>query len=478
MKKLFLIGCAALALAACSKDDDPTLNVTPLTVEFDAEGGSSSFNIETNQNWTLNTDGADWYTVTPASGSGNTVVAVTVNPYTDAAERTAQLSFSAKNLVRTVAIVQHRPAVPSDPSALSYNINVFEQDLTVAAPEGFTYKIVLPETGGISVKSNDEKNIVLHFTLNDSGAERTWKVDVTTTDDKPLETITVRQSTRSMEKGDLVFEEIFFAGCAMSAGNYDSGDGDQYFKITNVTDHTVYADGLLVAISETSSQTASTGATWKYPELPDSIGVKSVYVIPGKGQDVAVNAGESLVLALSAIDFESENGYGIDLSRADFEFYDENDRYPDTDNPMVPDLLNWVKGSATLTTLHNRGYESYAIAMPPYGMTSEIFLRDYKWTGKRVMDWNGFHFEREISDAYRIPNGWVIDGVNCGVPENFGTLAFNASVDAGYTGVSQVDGDDTRFGKSVLRKRDASGKIIDTDNSTNDFEISNPATLK
>ncbi|HAZ74250.1 MAG TPA: hypothetical protein DCW53_02725, partial [Rikenellaceae bacterium] len=130
------------------------------------------------------------------------------------------------------------------------------------------------------------------------------------------------------------------------------------------------------------------------------------------------------------------------------------------------------------TSLHNRGYESYAIALPPYGLTSKTFMENHAWEGQRVMDFNGYHFERDITDAYIIPNGWVLDAVNCAVDEDLATLAFNATVDAGYTNVSTIDSDPERFGKSILRKRDADGKIVDTNNSTNDFEICTSPTMR
>ncbi len=431
--------------------------------------------METNQSWTLTTDGADWYTVSPESGKGNTVVTISVDAYTDAAERSSQITFSAKNLVRTVAVVQHRPDVPRDITEMSYTISSAEQDITVAAPKGFTYKVVLPE--GVTVASGDENSIVLHVSENETGADRNFEISVNTSDDIVLETVSVLQRWNLL--GDLVIDEVFFTGFSIDGGNStDSGDGDQYFKITNTTDHTVYADGLLVVTGTCMSNNSSTGAFWAYPELPNSIGVNTIYQIPGSGHDVAVEAGKSIVLAFSANDFEAENGAGVNLSKADFEFYDENDISPDTDNPDVPNLTNWVKASLTISTLHNRGFESWAIAMPPADMTAETFLAEYQWVGKRTMDFKGFHFERDIEDSYTIPNEWVLDAVNGAIKENLGTLAFNASVDAGYAGVSEVDKDVTRFGKSILRKRDADGKIVDTNNSSNDFEICTPPTLK
>ena len=137
----------------------------------------------------------------------------------------------------------------------------------------------------------------------------------------------------------------------------------------------------------------------------------------------------------------------------------------------------WFKSSFTITGLHNRGMESYAIAIAPNSVTAESFMENYKWEGKRVMDWNGYHFENDIRDGYKIPNAWVLDGINCGVAEQLIRLAFNASVDAGWTGVSETQDDATRYGKTVIRKA-KDGKLADTNNSTNDFEVRTTPSLK
>ncbi len=479
MKKYFIIPLAALVLAACEKETAPTLSVEPASLEFASEGGSKTVMVQTNTDWTLTVDGADWYTVSPSEGYGDTEVTVTLGNYTDVAVRSAQIKFEAGGLVAPLAILQNRPATPDEPAELSYSVRAFAQNYTIPAPQGFTYKTVI-NGEGVSLVSSDSENIVLHFEANKTDAYKVATVTVLTTDDIELEKVTLNQSWRNVEPGELVLEEIFFSGFTVPESNRsDSMDGDQYFKLTNTTDETLYADGVIIALSETYSQVSSTGAYWAYPELPDGIGVSTIYAIPGNGTDVAIEAGKSIVLALSAQNFSAENGAGCDLSIADFEFYDEgSEYYPDTDNPDVPNLENWFKSSWSITSLHDRGYESYAIALPPTGTTSESFMAEHPWEGKRVMDFNGYHFEKDITGAYVIPNGWVLDAVNGAVTEGLGTLAFNAVVDAGYTNVSTIDKDPERYGKSVLRKRDADGRIVDTNNSTNDFTVSVPPTLK
>jgi hypothetical protein len=76
-----------------------------------------------------------------------------------------------------------------------------------------------------------------------------------------------------------------------------------------------------------------------------------------------------------------------------------------------------------------------------------------------------------------MPNTWVLDGVNCAVEQYLGTLAFNPSVDSGWTGCGKIDNDPDRLGKSV-RRINTAGKLADTDNSTNDFHLRKAWSLK
>ena len=48
----------------------------------------------------------------------------------------------------------------------------------------------------------------------------------------------------------------------------------------------------------------------------------------------------------------------------------------------------------------------------------------------------------------------------------------------GWTHCGKIDKDPERYGKSVLRKRGNDGKLIDTNNSTNDFTPDSTPSLK
>ena len=53
-----------------------------------------------------------------------------------------------------------------------------------------------------------------------------------------------------------------------------------------------------------------------------------------------------------------------------------------------------------------------------------------------------------------------------------------AAFDAGWTFCGEYDGDPARLGKSVRRSVNAEGKLVDTNNSTNDFTPNATPSLK
>jgi len=471
MKKFLLFATVLLAALACQKQGTD-LTVSSDTATFDSDGGFKNFVVDVAGEWTVSYDNADWFTVSNTSDNGYGAFAVVVEPNTSANTRSAELTVKSSSKEQKVTIVQPRPAVPENPEEIVKTVNKGTHTFTVDLPAKYDSKVVskndfitVKESGGVWTAT---------VAANGTGAARTGVVAVTTTDDLTIYTVKVNQSDVNVVEGDLVIEEVYFAGTLLPNGR---SAGDQYIKITNNTDETVYADGLLFCMSSYHSQRASTGSYWVPQELlTDKIGVSTLYAIPGSGSDVAVGAGESLVIAITAEDY-SENG-GPDLSKADFEIY--VDFYGiDTDNPDVPNMELWAKASASVVILHGRGYESYALVMPPSGMTAETLVADYPWVGKEDFILFGEYYKSRdiLAGNYALPNDWVIDGVNCGVEQFLGDLAFNASVDAGYTGCGVIDSDPDRFGKSARRIYE-NGRYVDTDNSTNDFERDAELSLK
>jgi len=272
----------------------------------------------------------------------------------------------------------------------------------------------------------------------------------------------------SVDKDDFIFEEIFFAGTMRSSGSSYIGDG--YVKIYNNTDHVLYADGLaLVEAKFNSTQ------FWQYTSdiRKDTMTVDAIYVIPGSGKEHPVKPGESLILCDVAIDHRNANALSFDLSHADFEWYDEssNPSVMDIDNPDVPNLDKWYCYTQTIFILHKQGYKAYALARIP--VDKEKYLQKYHYTYDYVQQTAAGTFYMS-GDGYKIPNSWIVDGVNLSVESERKWNTLPPSVDAGWTFCSKVKNDDSRFFRSVRRKmqylnEDGTMHLQDTNNSSEDF---------
>ena len=145
----------------------------------------------------------------------------------------------------------------------------------------------------------------------------------------------------------------------------------------------------------------------------------------------------------------------------------------------MPNLDKWYASTLTVQVLHNRGFNAVAIAMPPVGLTAKQFLAEYPLEDAQYIfhSPNGSDDTMPLRNCYRVPNEWVLDAVNTGCRDEYYIAPWDASLDAGYAWCGTADGDAYRFGKSVIRKTGSDGKLIDSNNSTNDFESNTKASL-
>lgn len=265
-----------------------------------------------------------------------------------------------------------------------------------------------------------------------------------------------------------VLGEIFCAGTANRQGNYYYAD--KYFVIYNNTDHVLYADSLVIAESDFLT-------TMKQEYTPDimptDMAVSAMYMIPGSGHDVPVQPGGKLLVVDNAVNHTVANPNSWDMTKADYEWYDEstNPQFTDIDNPNVPNLERIYSSTLTLWSPHSQGFKSYALAR--MHADKKTFLTDYMYdytyhlvgqTGEADM----------TGSAYRLPNSWILDTVNMSVPALFQWIVTSPTLDKGYTYCADFGWDDSRYGKSVRRKvkaMDGTRAILqDTNNSTDDFE--------
>ena len=485
MKKYFLLAViAVVAAVSCQKAEAPQLSVSTSSLNYGPNGGNAVFQVTSNLDWTASAS-ADWITLSTTSGSGNATFTVTVPAFTETSARSGQVTVKAGELQQVVAIVQVAPVAPDETIENNYKVIALGGTLEVNVPKGYS---LTAETEAEWIEAAIADGVMTLTVAPYANAleNRTAVVDAVFGDDVLVE-VTVEQSYRNVEPGELLIEEVYFTGSPIEGST--SPSMDQYIKLTNNADHVIYADRVMFVTSFISGTISSVGAYYEYPVLEDGLAVENMYVIPGEGDEHPLEPGESIVLALAAIDYTNSyeddgdtvegNPNAIDLSKADFEFYDENEYYPDTDNPEVENLEIWFKASATITSLHQRGFESYAICLPPYNEDAESILANRHWEGSFTFYFNEYVIPRDLAkqDVWVIPGEWVLDAVNCSLKDSWYQNPWPAAFDAGWTYCGAYDGDPDRFGKSVRRK-EVNGKLADTNVSTNDFTPNATPSLK
>jgi len=276
------------------------------------------------------------------------------------------------------------------------------------------------------------------------------------------------QTYNSIDSDDLIIAEIFFPGTLTPAGKQYTGDG--YVKLYNNSDHVIYADGL--TLFETAYNTAM-----KYDYTPDimneAVSAEAIYTVPGNGTQYPVQPGEYFIMADNAIDHRETNANSFDLSGANVEWYDEssNPKFLDLDNPNVTNMDKWYCYTLTIWALHNRGYHAFGIARIPVDKDTFLANNYYEYSYDIVTSAGTFPMS---NDAYKIPNEYVVDVVNCCEKEAFEWIVTSPALDMGWTYVGTTQSDKTRYFHSVRRKMlylNAEGNPVfkDTNNSTEDF---------
>lgn len=354
-----------------------------------------------------------------------------------------------------------KDATLTEGTAVLTNIRTREQynvESFTPSDKGFIADISLPEGNyNIAVKGT------ISYQLNKQSIEAKVKANrenVAIGEVEQNTTTEIALNVYSAQEG-FVISEIFFTGTTTPDGFMYTDD--QYIKIGNNSDTTMYADG--IAFIE-SFFTSDDKHDYQPNIMDEAMTIVAIYVVPGTGRDVPVQPGEELLIALTAIDHRPINPKSFDLSKADFEIYDKcSHPEGDQDNPKVPNLVNWYANFEGTFVMHTRGVKSYALARPMVDMKTYMTKFRYKFgyifrQGDFVVPMD----ERE----YFMPNAWIIDAVNLAVPTVHEWNLVSPTLDKGFTYCGHVDFDETRYNKSVIRKKEGR-KWIDTNNSTEDF---------
>lgn len=292
----------------------------------------------------------------------------------------------------------------------------------------------------------------------------------------------------NMEKAigsdNFIIKEVFFAG------KQDYDQKDRFFEIFNNSDKVLYADGLHFADLAGATGSDANDAVLGLP-LDEYLYAMRVAKIPGNGSTYAVQPGKSIVIAFNAINFKEGFNPGnwaglkiedyLDLSTADFEmnaipFLESKgftgNTWFDVDNPSVPDveiLYMFNAGNMTFFRLNDYG-PGLVIFRPEQALDITNTILSPLSTPNNPM-----YF-------LKIPVKYVIDGVD--ILDNSSAAKFkrmDGRVDAGFTFL-KADGNAFYSGMSIRRKvadvKSDRKVLMDTNNSTNDFEAITRPTPK
>ncbi|PID88449.1 MAG: hypothetical protein CSB06_00120 [Bacteroidia bacterium] len=261
---------------------------------------------------------------------------------------------------------------------------------------------------------------------------------------------------------NFVISEIYITW-SLYPGTNKKYMSDSFFEIYNNSDQTLYADGL--CIGESAIKTAHILENFSPDIRGEAVPIRIAYRIPGSGTDYPVAPGETFVFCDVAINHKEKNENSVDLSQADFEWYDNDKR--DTDIPEVPNMEQLVKHtSAKVWKPFSRGQHSYILFRVPNTTTADDFLASHSF------DYT-FTFKGEVKERHvsKVSNAEVIDAVECSTPSAFEWKALSPSLDLMWTHCG--DNDDSRFSHSMKRKieKTKEGRILlqDTNNSEEDF---------
>lgn len=265
---------------------------------------------------------------------------------------------------------------------------------------------------------------------------------------------------------DIIIGKIYYAG-SRDDNNviYDAG---KYIELFNQSDNTIDVSGLYIGLGEAESTQAYTLDNLHEQHADSVVLLKQIFRIPADAP-YPVEPGGTVVLTNSAIDHTANHAsLESDLSHADFEAKDNSGRT--TNNTEVPALKLEYSIYPTLSYMNlvNNGLNSIVI----FYMDEQV--SDLKTT---------YRYPNNDTRGYQwklLPKRYILDGVEC-LPNKSTTgpdisaKRLYPDIDAGYININAVSG---RTGEVVYRKtsqkRGANGHPVleDTNNSTNDFQVS------
>lgn len=137
---LFILCLLYLTAVSCQVEKESDINVSSETVTLNKSAGYGTFMVITPGSFSIEKpQSADWCTVTPMSGNGNTEIRLKGAAYTDMQDRKVTLTISSATSSRTVTVVQS-------------GADISVPELNIFPKEGNTQKAKIQTNGNVSWK--------------------------------------------------------------------------------------------------------------------------------------------------------------------------------------------------------------------------------------------------------------------------------------------------------------------------------------
>jgi len=250
-------------------------------------------------------------------------------------------------------------------------------------------------------------------------------LDINKSSNEHIDTIKVALKKLS----SIVINEVYYVGVKNGTRYYE----DQFIELYNNSDSVLYLDGIIVCRLNSIQPVEKHVLAEKY------------YQFQGEGNKFPIQPGSFVVLAQDALDHTAKASNSIDLSDADFEFYNQHGN--DTNNEHVPDLINLdvTSTSASDFRLNLKSDEICILRVDDFTEVPDYKLLDTTFKLFYMFD--------------------IIDGVEFSCKDD-DEKSLDSYIDAGFAGYKVENFN----GKSVERQNPETGEPgYDTNNSTFDF---------
>ena len=316
------------------------------------------------------------------------------------------------------------------------------------------FKEVLP--GSYSITANRNLTDVEAQTLTGISKAITLNGVVNTAAVVGAQNPTFQVPLQGSAVGNLLIKEVYYTGSpTASGGTYFS---DQFVEIYNNSTDTLYLDNLCIAdVFGNSGLINPTSLPTPFNTDKDNSYASSIWRIPGTGKQRPLAPGASIIIAQDGVNHKDATlnpNSPVDLSKADWETYNERPDNRDADAPGVPNL--------------DRVYFTggFDWLMPVFGPSLVIFRADFAKLEQVPIPGAA----ATIAPRIKIPNAVIIDGVEFlkdGSSATFKRLP--VALDAGFSFA------DNTYNKQSLRRKVSTTinnrrVLQDNNNSTADFE--------